>query len=44
MLPGLRAMGSGFASVRATDGICVLRDIILPRSAGCARFEPRDDT
>jgi hypothetical protein len=40
MLPGLRAMGSGFASVRGRDGICTLRDVILSHDAGCARFEP----
>jgi hypothetical protein len=43
LLPELRALGSGFASVRASDGICVLRDIILSPSAGCARFETAAD-
>jgi hypothetical protein len=39
--PGLAAMGSGFASVRANDGVCKLRDIYLPDRAGCGRFDGR---
>jgi hypothetical protein len=38
MLPGLLSFGSGCASVRGTDGICLLRDILLSRNATCARF------
>jgi hypothetical protein len=32
-------MGSGFASVRAGDGICGLHDMIMTRSGGCTRFQ-----
>jgi hypothetical protein len=34
----LAAMSSGHASVRDQDGICGLRQIYLPASAGCGRF------
>jgi hypothetical protein len=37
--PGLVAMGSGFASVRASDGICRLEGLYLSARAGCHRFE-----
>jgi hypothetical protein len=42
MLPGLLSFGSGFASVRGTDGICRLRDIMVPSAATCARFAAAD--
>jgi hypothetical protein len=41
--PGLVTMGSGFASVRANDGVCKLRGIYLSDRAGCMRFEARRD-
>jgi hypothetical protein len=31
-------------ALSSTDGLCVLREIILSRGAGCARFEPRSRT
>lgn len=34
----LAAMSSASASVRNQDGICALRALYLPASAGCARF------
>jgi hypothetical protein len=34
-------MGSGFASVRAGDGLCKLRGIYLSDRAGCASFAKR---
>jgi hypothetical protein len=34
-------MGSGFASVRAGDGICTLRGVYLSDRAGCASFDRR---
>ena len=37
--PGLTAMGSGFASVRARDGLCRRHDRYLPASDRCASFE-----
>jgi hypothetical protein len=39
--PGLATMGSGFASVRANDGLCKLRQVYLSDRAGCARFEEK---
>jgi hypothetical protein len=33
--PGLTAMGSGFAAVRAQDGLCALRGVYLPSHGGC---------
>jgi hypothetical protein len=38
--PGLAIMGSGFASVRADDGICALRGIYLSGRARCDQFAP----
>lgn len=34
-------MGSGFASVRAGDGICALRGVYLSDRAGCGSFNQR---
>ena len=39
--PGLSAMSSGYASVRGGDGLCALRDLYLPGSDGCGRFQAR---
>jgi hypothetical protein len=41
---GLVAMGSGFASVRARDGICTLRGVYLPDRAGCGSFVRRQES
>ena len=37
---GLASMGSGFASVRAEDGLCERHGIYLPAWDGCADFTP----
>jgi hypothetical protein len=34
-------MGSGFASVRASDGLCTLRGVYLSDRAGCGSFARR---
>jgi len=39
-IAGLRSFGSGFASVRADDGLCVLHDRYLSAAAHCARHSP----
>lgn len=39
--PGLSAMSSGYASVRAQDGLCRTRDIYLPAGATCRDFAAR---
>jgi hypothetical protein len=41
MIPGLTAMGSARASVRADDGICVVHDLIVSARDGCGKFSPR---
>jgi hypothetical protein len=41
--PGLSAMSSGYASVRADDGLCARLGRYLPASATCAAFAPRPD-
>jgi hypothetical protein len=38
--PGLTALSSGWASVRAEDGLCALLGLYLPGGDGCARQEP----
>ena len=38
--PGLAAMSSGHASVRARDGLCARRARYLPASATCPDFTP----
>ncbi|HET7063283.1 MAG TPA: hypothetical protein VFI49_03340 [Rudaea sp.] len=40
-IAGLRSFGSGFASVRAGDGLCAKHGRYLPASAHCASFERR---
>jgi len=37
--PGLTAMGSGYADVRANDGLCARHDLYLALTNGCAEFE-----
>jgi hypothetical protein len=37
--PGLAAMGSAFADVRAYDGLCGRHGIYLAFSDGCAEFK-----
>lgn len=41
MIPGLTAMGSARASVRADDGICAVHDLVVTARDGCDRFTPR---
>jgi hypothetical protein len=36
--PGLSSLSSAFASVRADDGLCLLRDRYLSARASCSRF------
>lgn len=38
-IQGLRVMGSGHASVRRDDGICLLHDLFLSADAWCDSFE-----
>lgn len=40
-IPGLRVMGSGHASVRKDDGVCLLRDLYLSADACCEAFDRR---
>jgi hypothetical protein len=40
-IPGLAVMGSGYASVRADDGLCRLHDRYLSGRSRCERFERR---
>ena len=40
-IPGLRVMGSGWASVRKQDGICRKRGLYLDASSSCPDFVPR---
>jgi hypothetical protein len=55
LLPGLAALSSAYASVRAGDGVCTLQDRYAADSSVCdlhshafsesvARFQPRDYT
>jgi hypothetical protein len=41
MIPGLTAMGSAHASVRADDGICMVLDRMMTARDSCSRFSPR---
>jgi hypothetical protein len=43
MIPGLTAMGSARASVRADDGICGVHDRIVTPGDRCGRFAPKAD-
>jgi len=38
-LPGLRALSSAYAAVRADDGLCRLHDRYLAATFSCDRFE-----
>ena len=38
VIPGLKTMSSGHASVRKDDGICTLHDLFLSASAHCEQF------
>jgi hypothetical protein len=38
-LPGMRSLGSGHASVRASDGICRRHDRYLAATSRCADYE-----
>jgi hypothetical protein len=40
MLPGLSALSSAYASVRAGDGLCTLRDRYAAESSGCDFYNP----
>ena len=40
-IAGLRSFGSGFASVRAGDGLCEKHDRYLSASAHCPSFDRR---
>jgi hypothetical protein len=39
VIPGLKTMSSGHASVRKDDGICTLHDLYLSANAHCEQFE-----
>lgn len=40
-LPGLRSLGSGYASVRGADGLCRLHDRHLAALSSCPSHEAR---
>ena len=42
--PGLTSMGSGYASVRAEDGLCRRHDLYLSAHDHCASFVAAADT
>ena len=39
-LPGLASLSSGYGSVRADDGLCLLRDRYLGARSSCAEHAP----
>lgn len=39
-LPGLAALSSAHASVRAGDGLCLLHDVVTNGVRGCPAFVP----
>lgn len=41
--PGIKAMSSGFASIRKDDGICTLHDLYLSADAHCGQYACQDD-
>ena len=43
MIPGLTAMGSARASVRASDGICAVHDLMVSARDSCDQFAPLRD-
>jgi hypothetical protein len=38
-MPGMRSLGSGYAAVRAADGICRRHDRYLGAASSCADYE-----
>ena len=42
LVPGLRSFGSGFASVRSEDGLCLRHARYLPAAACCGDHEIKD--
>lgn len=40
-VPGLRSFGSGFAAVRADDGLCLRHGRYLAASSSCADHAPQ---
>jgi len=44
VIPGLKTMSSGHASVRKDDGICTLLDLYLSANAHCEQFAPDKGT
>jgi hypothetical protein len=38
VIPGLKTMSSGHASVRKDDGICTMHDLYLSANAYCEQF------
>jgi hypothetical protein len=44
VIPGLKTMSSGHASVRKDDGICTLHDLYLSASAHCEQFAKDNNT
>jgi hypothetical protein len=40
VFPGLTSLSSGYGSVRADDGVCLLHDRYLRASSSCASFAP----
>ena len=40
-MPGMRSLGSGYAAVRAADGICRRHDRYLGAASHCASYERR---
>jgi hypothetical protein len=40
-IPGLRSFGSGFASVRSDDGLCLRHKRYLSANAHCPQFRSR---
>jgi len=39
-LPGLAALSSAYAAVRANDGLCRMHDRYVASSSSCARYRP----
>ncbi len=39
MLPGLSSLSSGFASVRANDGMCLVHDRYVAASSVCSHYQ-----
>lgn len=41
-MPGLASFGSGAASVRAQDGLCLRHDLYLSGVSGCPDHAPQE--